>query len=215
MFCEKCGAEVPDGVKFCPKCGHDLSAVSITKQPASSSTADSIKYTWNSWGTGKKVIAIIVACCIGLFIMGSIMSILSPDANTSSSSYDSSSVDDAESQQIKEDMKFKYSDNDDSSSSSSSSSDSDDGVGDASLQVKVITSGSWQGSVGTASKQKSVSGSGTQVINLDGSGWDIASAVIQKQKGDNSKLTVQLIKDGNVKAEESTTAAYGVVSVSD
>ncbi len=23
MFCEKCGKEIPDGVKFCPSCGHD------------------------------------------------------------------------------------------------------------------------------------------------------------------------------------------------
>ena len=23
MFCEKCGKEIPDGVKFSPSCGHD------------------------------------------------------------------------------------------------------------------------------------------------------------------------------------------------
>lgn len=207
MFCEKCGAEVPDGKKFCPKCGNSLEGISASK--SSDSKFDFVGL-WSEWSTGKKVIAIIAVCCIGLLIVGFIGSIVSPDANTSS--YDSSSVDDSESEEISEDLKFDTSNDD---SSSSSSSDSDDGVGDASLQVKVISSGSWSGSVGTASKQKTVSGSGTEVINLDGTGWDIASAVIQKQDGDSSTLTVQLIKDGKVKSEESTNAAYGVVSVSD
>lgn len=207
MFCEKCGTEVPDGVKFCPKCGHSLSNDTKTKQTATNSVSTgSIVDTWSSFSTGKKIISIIVVCCIGLFIMGLIGSIVSPDANTSS--YDSNSVDDAESQQIKEDLKVNYPDDD-------SSSDSNDGVGDSSLQVKVIYSGSWDGAVGTVDSTNSVSGSGTTVLNIDGSSWDMCSAVIQKKDSGSGKLTVQIIKDGNVKKEGSTTSSYGVVSVVD
>ena len=52
-------------------------------------------------------------------------------------------------------------------------------------------------------------------VDLDGDSWDMVSATIQKQGGDSGDLTVQIIKDGKVTKEESTTAAYGVVSVVD
>lgn len=222
MFCQKCGTEVPDDVKFCPKCGHDLSNRTKTNQTVNSSApTSSISDRWNSFSTGKKIIVAIVVCCIGLYILGAIGSIVSPDANTSGNS-----ADDAEAEQITEDLKVKDSNGNDfenpydsssstGSSSSSSSLDSNYGVGDSSLQVKVIYSGSWDGAVGTIDSSNSVSGSGTKVLNIDGSSWDICSAVIQKKDSGSGKLTVQIIKDGNVKKESSTTASYGVVSVSD
>lgn len=122
MFCEKCGSELPDNVKFCPKCGNDLSNVVSKKQimPATSNTS-SINDKWNSWSTGKKIIAVIAACCIGLLVLGMIGSILSPDSNTSSSSYDSDSYDYSSSSSYDSDV----SDSGSSSSSSSSSSDDD------------------------------------------------------------------------------------------
>ena len=83
------------------------------------------------------------------------------------------------------------------------------------LQLKITTDGSWSGSVLVGGSSKSIDGSGSQTIDLDGDSWDMVSATIQKQGGDNGDLTVQIIKDGNVAKEESTTAAYGVVSVVD
>ena len=103
MFCPKCGKEVPEDIKFCPKCGQNLSNDSNSKQVVNSSNNSSINDRWNSFGTGKKIIVAIVACCIGLMIFGMIGSILSPDANTGSTS----SADDAEVQQITEDLKVK------------------------------------------------------------------------------------------------------------
>lgn len=106
MFCPKCGTEVPDDIKFCPKCGHDLSNRTKTNQTVNSTVpTGSISDKWNSFSTGKKIIVAIVVCCIGLYILGAIGSILSPDVNTSSSS-----VDDAEVEQITEDWKVKSSD---------------------------------------------------------------------------------------------------------
>ena len=118
MFCEKCGANVPDNTKFCPNCGNKIINVPIKKHAGGASTIDSFKTTWDSWSGGKKIIALIVACCIGLLLIGSIMSIISPDANTSSSSdsynYENSDSDVSE-----------VSDSSSSESYSSSSSDSD------------------------------------------------------------------------------------------
>ena len=111
MFCEKCGAKIPDSTNFCPECGQKLSNVTKSKAAVISSNSnsiDSLSDKWNSSSTGKKIVSIIVVCCIGLFIIGLIGSALSPDANTSSSSYDSD-----------------WSDSSGSSSSSSSNSDDD------------------------------------------------------------------------------------------
>ena len=33
MFCKYCGAQVPDGAKFCPKCGATLTSAPQTPQP--------------------------------------------------------------------------------------------------------------------------------------------------------------------------------------
>ncbi len=46
---------------------------------------------FKEWSTTKKVISIIVVCCIGLFIVGMIVGSFSPDQNTSSVASDSDS----------------------------------------------------------------------------------------------------------------------------
>ena len=120
MFCEKCGAKIPDGVKFCPGCGQKVLNITKVKSSVVSSnpsSIDSISDKWNSFSTGKKIVSIIVLCCIGLFVIGLIGSVLSPDANTSSSYYDSDSD--------SYDSDSYDSDSYDSDVSESSSSDSD------------------------------------------------------------------------------------------
>lgn len=42
--------------------------------------------TWKNWGKGKKIISIIVVCCVFILIFGFIGSMVSPDQNTSSDS---------------------------------------------------------------------------------------------------------------------------------
>ena len=120
MFCENCGTKVPDGIKFCPKCGNRIQEVSTIKRSKRASSADSLKNNWDNWSGGKKIIAIIVACCIGIFILGLIGSALSPDVNTGSSSYDSDLNDYSSSSSYDSYV------SDSSSSSSSSSTSYDD-----------------------------------------------------------------------------------------
>ena len=80
MFCKECGTEVPDDVKFCPKCGYNFSQADGT----SSVTIDSLVKRWDSYNGEQKLIRIIFICCVGLFIMGFILALVSPDANASS-----------------------------------------------------------------------------------------------------------------------------------
>jgi hypothetical protein len=86
------------------------------------------------------------------------------------------------------------------------------------LAVRVQYTGDWQGAVsitGAGSSQtESVSGTGTEVIEITG-GVDIVSANAQKQDGGSQRLTIQILQDGDVIAEADTTSEYGVAQVSE
>ena len=81
------------------------------------------------------------------------------------------------------------------------------------VQVHIIADSEWSGSIGDAGSQSSYDGSGEDTIDL-GDGGNIVSAVIQKKTADSSELKVEILKDGKVVKEGSTTAEYGVVTVS-
>lgn len=81
------------------------------------------------------------------------------------------------------------------------------------IQVKITYDGSWSGNVGTAGSISSYDGTGDKTIDVNGSSFDTVSAAIQKQDGSSSELKVQIIKDGKVVKESSTTAEYGVVTI--
>jgi len=76
----------------------------------------------------------------------------------------------------------------------------------------------FSGSYGSiSSSQQSVDGSTPQDYEVPiktGFGQlDVVSATMQKQAQDDSQLTVQIVSDGQVKKEASTTAQFGVVNV--
>ena len=91
MFCKKCGTEVPDGVNFCPNCGYNVSDITQTND-ANSVSLDSLVKRWDNYNGEQKLIRVIFICCVGLFIMGFIMSIVSPDVNTNSDYSSSDSI---------------------------------------------------------------------------------------------------------------------------
>ena len=137
----------------------------------------------------------LLCCCVGLAIFGAIGGLIFPDSNTSDI-YDDS---------------YDYSDD----ILSSGSSTLDDGIGDSDIQIRITCDGYWHGSVGVGSSQASYSGFGDKLINLDGDSSDIVAAAIQKQDSGDGKLKVEIIKDGKVVKDASTTSEYGVVSLAD
>ncbi|MFC5367230.1 hypothetical protein [Salinirubrum litoreum] len=99
------------------------------------------------------------------------------------------------------------------SSSDSFGGGSSGSSGDSAYSVRIEYDGSWRGSVGTAGSQRSVDGSGSRTIEIDGDP-NVISVSAQKQDDTDRKLTVKILNDGNVAKESSTTAEYGVVTVS-
>ena len=81
------------------------------------------------------------------------------------------------------------------------------------VQVHIITDSSWSGSIGDASSQSTYDGDGEKTIDLPDA-KSVVSAAIQKKSEDSSELKVEILKDGNVIKEGSTTGQYGVVTVS-
>ena len=90
MKCSNCGADAEEDARFCPECGFNLNE-SKTENTSNNPTNNGIKSKgvlsflddWNEWSTGKKIGSLIVACCIGLIIIGTIGGIIFPDLNTS------------------------------------------------------------------------------------------------------------------------------------
>ena len=234
--CPDCGHEIIDAVTFCPNCGCNLKVsakpddldvnasqkedegiITLTSEDSESKSSQNNGSEFNSTqntgaknqkkslsdipedfknaSTGKKILAVLLCCCVGLAIFGAIGGLIFPDSNTSDI-YDDS---------------YDYSDD----ILSSGSSTLDDGIGDSDIQIRVTCDGDWQGSVGVGSSQASYSGSGDKLINLDGDSSDIVAAAVQKQDSGNGKLKVEIIKDGKVVKDASTTSEYGVVSLAD
>lgn len=140
---------------------------------------------WKEWSTAKKAISIIAVCCVGLIIIGAIIGAGSPDKNTAPTTT--------------------------SSSDNNTTADSTPEV--KGVQVHVTYDGSWSGSIGDVSSQSTYSGTGEDTIDLPDA-QSIVSAVVQKQSGDTSELKVEILKDGKVIKEGTTSAEYGVVTVS-
>jgi len=98
---------------------------------------------------------------------------------------------------------------DPSRTSSGGGADPSDSVGH---QVRVQYSGEWQGSISVGSETKSIQGSGTTTYDISGDPF-VISANAQKMGGGDT-LTVQILEDGRVVQETSTSADYGVAQIS-
>lgn len=100
----------------------------------------------------------------------------------------------------------------DASGGSDGSVSSDSGV-----EVRIQYSGAWQGALsvtaGGSSSTKSISGEGTESIDVADDA-DIVSVNAQKQDGSTARIRVQILVDGDVVAESSSTSEYGVAQTS-
>lgn len=112
------------------------------------------------------------------------------------------------------------SEGDDSGTSGSSDDDSSSGGlgGDEdSFAVRIDYASAWSGAVsvtgGGSSETQSISGTGTSTIDVTGS-VDTLSANAQKKDDSSRTLTVEILRNGEVTAEASTAAEYGVAQTS-
>lgn len=81
-------------------------------------------------------------------------------------------------------------------------------------QVKIIYDGNWYSKAGTSGYLQEKSDTGNASINLDSASWDQVSVTVQKNDESSNNLIVQLIRNGNVVAENSTTNPGGEVTLS-
>lgn len=80
--------------------------------------------------------------------------------------------------------------------------------------VEVDYDGGWSGNVGNTATTSSVDGEGSESFEIElTDGFDVVTGVFQKQDDSDDELSARIIVDGDVVVEESTTAAYGLVTV--
>ena len=103
-------------------------------------------------------------------------------------------------------------DDDDNGNDDDDSNGDDNGNGDEGFQVRIIYDGEWTGAAGAEGGTSSIEGEGEETIDIDDDA-DIISANAQKQDDSDRELTIQILEDGEVVAEESTTAGFGVAQV--
>lgn len=139
---------------------------------------------WKEWSTAKKAISIIGVCCIGILIIAALGGGLSQDKNTAPAN------------------------NNNNNNNNNAQANQAKGV-----QVHIIYDGSWSGSIGDAGSQSTYDGDGEKTIDLPDAS-SVVSAAIQKKSDDSSELKVEILKDGKVIKDGSTSGQYGVVTVS-
>ena len=81
-------------------------------------------------------------------------------------------------------------------------------------KVKIIYDGSWYSKSGTPGYLQEFYDTGNSTFELDSASWDEVSVTVQKYDESSSNLVVQLIRNGNVVAENSTTNPGGEVTLS-
>jgi len=109
------------------------------------------------------------------------------------------------------------------SSNNANTADTDDSTGESNtppapaFAVRISYNSSWQGSISVtgagSSQSESISGTGTRTIEITGDA-DIIAANAQKQDDSSSRLTIQILHNGDIVSEAGTTAAYGVAQTS-
>jgi hypothetical protein len=196
--CPNCGNINKDDVNFCEYCGTNL--MHLGKDSSPTGLMGGISDWWKEQSTGgKAAIGIVIFCFIFVVLIVGLGAMASPDktATTSSSSTNPTSV------------PYNTPTSSNPTNTSTSSSSSSAGM----VQIRVISSGPWSGSYGDVAGSHTVDGSGSNVFTISGKP-DIVSAVFQKQDGVSGTLTVEIVNNGGVVERKSTSAAYGVVSVS-
>ena len=78
-------------------------------------------------------------------------------------------------------------------------------------QVNIIYNGSWTGEMGKAGTPVDKSGTGDELIRLSCAGWDNVTVKIAKLEDNSEPLKVQLLKNGKVIREDTTTEPQGEV----
>jgi hypothetical protein len=79
-------------------------------------------------------------------------------------------------------------------------------------EVRIEYSGEWRGNVAAGGSSRSIEGTGSETVGVDGSP-DVISANAQKSDDSSQELTIQILENGDVVEETSTTAEYGVAQV--
>lgn len=196
MFCPECGSEIEGEVQFCPDCGSDIAPGDGTSSTEGTAGDGGITSKIPGMRPGSTIRNLVLASVYVVLILAVIGAAAGPTDTGDTATTNAGSVDDTNA-----------------------------GGGDATATeasasgyaVKIEYSGEWSGALSVTSSggssSESISGVGSQTIEIDGSP-DIISANAQKRDGGSGTITVKIIEDGEVVSEASSSSEYGVAQTS-
>lgn len=222
-YCPNCGGELQEGSRFCPSCGESIQNETNETETQSLSEGDTSANetdlkTVLAWGGGvlfvvlgtlmfvESVGAAIVMILTGAFILPNVRREI--DYNFSTGVVVVVAIIGI----VAAGALLPPTD------TGTSNVDNTNPSGEASTQqsgysVRIQYSGDWQGSIATGGQSRSVEGSGTTTYDISGDPF-VISANAQKMDSGGGTLTVQIVEDGQVVRETSTSASYGVAQTS-
>jgi hypothetical protein len=224
-YCPSCGGEVREGTRFCPSCGENIEEGTVktdsetqgVSEEESSEDETDVK-TLLAWGGGA-LFVILGTLMLVDSVGGGIIMILTGAFILPN---------------VRREMDYNFSTGVvvvvaivgivaagallPPTDTGTSNVDNTNPSGEASTQqtghaVRIQYSGDWQGSIATGGQSRSVEGSGTTTYDISGDPF-VISANAQKMDGGGGTLTVQILEDGEVVSETSTSASYGVAQTS-
>lgn len=187
--CPNCNKLNADSADFCQNCGTEL-----PKSDSAPSKSGGAGGWWGNQSSGAKAAIILVGlCCIGLIVVVGFAGMYSPDKTTTTSTSPVTNTSTSNSP----------------ATNTTSSSSSSSGVA-----VVISYSGEWGGAIADSTGTRTIEGTGPKTINL-GEVDGAVAANAQKKDSGSGTLTISLTKDGSTLKTSSTSAQYGVASVSD
>jgi hypothetical protein len=92
------------------------------------------------------------------------------------------------------------------------SSGSSGSSGSAHYQVKVTTPGAWAGILSTEGSTKSISGTGSETIEVNNPRGSL-TATVWKKDNSTENMLMEIIKDGNVIKSDESNFKYGSMTL--
>ena len=79
-------------------------------------------------------------------------------------------------------------------------------------ELRIICAGDWYFKGGIADYPQEQSGYGNQTISLDAASWDSVYVLVERSTDSSDNITIQLLRNGDVVAENATTATQATLS---
>jgi hypothetical protein len=196
MYCPDCGTEVEGVADFCPECGTSLNDFdgNSSTEAAGENGGGGITSKVPGMRPGSTIRNVALGAVYVVLLLAVIGAAAGPTDSADTGA-----------------------DGADAATGGGSTDTPASGESESGYAVRIDYDGEWSGAASLTgdgeSSTESISGTGPRTIDINGQP-DIISVNAQKRDGGSGTITVQIIEDGEVVSEASSSSEYGVAQTS-